>query len=128
MATEHDLGGHPRLAAFLRRYWVVGLTVAVVTVLHYNTAIHIHAAHGIYRRLYYFPIILAGIRGGTRGGVAASLLVCALYIPHAFGLIGFDPAQTVEKVLEMVLYLAVGLLTGVLAGRIAAARDRQART
>ena len=117
-----------RLVRFLRRYWVVLVTVALVTLLHYNTAIHIHALHGIYRRLYYFPIILAAFRGGTRGGVLAALLVCALYIPHAFGLIGFDPAHTVEKVLEMVLYLAVGLLTGVLTSRIAAARDRQART
>lgn len=117
-----------RLVRFLRRYWVVLVAVALVTLLHYNTAIHIHALHGIYRRLYYFPIILAAFRGGTRGGVLAALLVCALYIPHAFGLIGFDPAHTVEKVLEMVLYLAVGLLTGVLTSRIAAARDRQART
>ena len=117
-----------RFAAFLHRYRVVLAAVAVVTFLHYNTAIHIHAAHGIYRRLYYFPIILAAFRGGITGGAGAALLVCALYIPHAFGLIGFDPAHTVEKVLEMVLYLAVGLLTGLLTARIARARDRQART
>jgi two-component system sensor histidine kinase HydH len=115
-------------AALLRRYWVPALAIAIVTALHYNTAIHIHAAHGIYRRLYYFPIILAAFRGGRRGGVGAAVLVCALYVPHAFGLIGFDPAHTVEKVLEMVLYLAVGLLTGTLTERIAAARDRQAAT
>ncbi len=117
-----------RLRRFLHRYWVVAVAVAVVTVLHYNTAIHWHAAHGIYRRLYYFPIILAAFRGGVRGGVGAAVLVCALYIPHAFGLIGFDPAGTVEKTLEMVLYLAVGLLTGTLTARIAAAGERQART
>ena len=116
------------LGIFLRRYWIVLTGIAVVTALHYNTAIHIHEAHGIYRRLYYFPIILAGFRGGTRGGLMAALLVCALYIPHAFGLIGFDPAYTLEKILEMVLYVAIGLLTGVLTGRINRARDRQART
>jgi len=117
-----------RLANLVRRYWLALAVTVLVTVLHYNTAMHIHAAHGIYRRLYYFPIIVAAFRGGVAGGVGAALLVCALYVPHAFGLIGFDPANSVEKVLEMVLYLAVGLLTGTLTGRIAAARDHQART
>ena len=41
----------------------------------------------------------------------AALLVIALYVPDAFGLIGFDPGTTVEKILEMLLYLLVGLLT-----------------
>lgn len=117
-----------RILRTTRRYQVVLLAVAVVTALHYTTAIHIHEAHGIYRRLYYFPIILAGFLGGLRGGLLVALLVCALYIPHAFGAIGFDPAHSVEKILEMVLYLAVGLLTGILTGRINRARDRQAYT
>ncbi len=112
----------------LRRYRWVALMVIVITALHYNTAMHIHEAHGIYRRLYYFPIILAGFRGGTRGGVLAALIVCTLYIPHAFGFIGFDPAHSLEKILEMLLYLAVGLLTGVLTGRINRVRDRQILT
>ncbi|MCP4571081.1 MAG: sensor histidine kinase [bacterium] len=110
----------------LRRYRWIALMVILITALHYNTAMHIHEAHGIYRRLYYFPIILAGFRGGARGGFLAALAVCALYIPHAFGFIGFDPAHAVEKILEMVLYVAVGLLTGILTGRINRARDRQA--
>jgi len=112
----------------LRLYWLVFAMIAVISLLHYNTHWHIHALHGIYRRLYYFPIILAAFRGGPVGGVSAALLVIALYVPHAFGLIGFDPGTTVEKILEMLLYLLVGLLTGSLVARINAARDRQKRT
>jgi signal transduction histidine kinase len=112
----------------LRRYRAALALIVLITALHYNTSFHIHEAHGIYRRLYYLPIILAGFRGGVRGGLGAALLVCALYIPHAFGLIGFDPAHALEKSLEMVLYVAVVLLTGVLTGRINRARDRQAST
>ena len=115
-------------ADYLKRYWLAYLMIVVISLLHYNTAWHIHALHGIYRRLYYFPIILAAFRGGTRGGLLAALFVIALYVPHAFGLIGFDPGTTVEKILEMALYLAVGLLTGTLVARINRARDRQART
>jgi signal transduction histidine kinase len=112
----------------LRRYWLVITMIAVISLLHYNTHMHIHALHGIYRRLYYFPIILAAFRGGPAGGVGAALLVIALYVPHAFGLIGFDPGTTVEKILEMLLYLLVGLLTGTLVARINAVRDHQKRT
>jgi two-component system, NtrC family, sensor histidine kinase HydH len=130
-ASKRNTGTTGTLAAvvaFWRQYRTPLLLVALVTMLHYNTAIHIHAAHGIYRRLYYFPIILAAFRGGTRGGLGASVLVIALYIPHAMGLIGFDPANPVEKTLEMVLYVAVGLLSGILVSRINAARDGLAKT
>ncbi|HOX25588.1 MAG TPA: ATP-binding protein [Candidatus Krumholzibacteria bacterium] len=109
---------------FGRTYGLVALMVLVVTLMHYNTAIHIHAAHGIYRRLYYFPIIVAAFRGGRRAGWWTAVAVCLLYIPHAFGLIGFDPAPALEKVLEMVLYLAVGLVTGLLEDRGRRVRDR----
>ncbi len=101
----------------LSRFGIILLMVALVTLMHYNTAMHIHAAHGIYRRLYYFPIIIAAFRGGRRAGLLTALLTCVVYIPHAFGLIGFDPAPTLEKVLEMILYLAVGLVCGVLVDR-----------
>ena len=107
----------------LRSYVLVALMVAVVTTMHYSTAMHIHAAHGIYRRLYYFPIIIAAFAGGRRAGLLTAMAVCALYIPHAFGAIGFDPAPTLEKVLEMILYLAVGLVTGVLEDRERRTRD-----
>jgi signal transduction histidine kinase len=104
----------PRLA---RTYGLVALMVVVVTLMHYNTAMHIHAAHGIYRRLYYFPIIVAAFHGGRRAGLFTALAICLLYIPHAFGFIGHDPAPTLEKVLEMMLYLAVGLVAGTLVDR-----------
>jgi len=112
----------------LRRYWLAVLLIAIISLLHYNTHWHIHALHGIYRRLYYFPIILAAFRGGRLGGVLAAMLVIALYVPHAFGYIGFDPGTTVEKILEMLLYLLVGLLTGTLVSRINAARDHLKQT
>jgi len=104
------------------QYIAVGAMVIVVTLLHYITQVHIHEAHGIYRRLYYFPIIFAAFLGGWRAGLVTSLVICVLYIPHAFGWIGFDPAPTLEKILEMVLYVAVGLVTGTLVSRETATR------
>jgi signal transduction histidine kinase len=102
--------------------------VILVTIMHYSTAMHIHEAHGIYRRLYYFPIIIAAFRGGLRAGVVTAAAVCVVYVPHAFGLIGFDPAPALEKSLEMILYLAVGSLSGLLVDRERAARNDLAAT
>ncbi len=116
------------MPVILRRYGVVALMVLVITLMHYNTAMHIHAAHGIYRRLYYFPIIIAAFRGGQQAGWWTAVIICLVYIPHAFGLIGFDPGSTLEKVLEMALYLAVGLVTGVLEDRERRTREALART
>lgn len=130
MAQEAGQNPHPNRAArrLLARHWLTLLLVALITLAHYNTAFHIHALHGIYRRLYYFPIILAAFRGGARGGLGYAVLVCAVYLPHAMGLIGFDPGTPVEKGLEMALYLAVGLLSGTLVSRINAAGRRLEQT
>jgi signal transduction histidine kinase len=106
----------------------IALMIVAVSLMHYSTAMHIHQAHGIYRRLYYFPILLAAFRYGRRGGLGAALATCAFYAPHAFGLIGYDPAATLEKSLEMALYFAVGLVAGVLVDREHATQQRLRRT
>jgi signal transduction histidine kinase len=112
----------------IERPGTVALMIVAVSLMHYSTAMHIHEAHGIYRRLYYFPILVAAFRYGRRGGLLAALATCAFYAPHAFGLIGFDPAATLEKSLEMVLYFAVGLVAGVLVDREHATQRRLRRT
>ena len=137
MTTTADQGNNTA-GEFLRKYGLALAMILVISALHYLTphgggpehAGHAGSApwwanlHGIYRRLYYFPIILAAFRGGPRGGELAALLVIALYIPHATGRIGHDPGSPTEKFLEMGLYLGVGMVTGILVGRINAARIR----
>ncbi len=118
----------PPLWRRLEKPGTVAAMIVGVSLLHYSTAMHIHEAHGIYRRLYYFPIILAAFRYGARGGLAAAFATCAFYAPHAFGLIGFDPAFTLEKSLEMALYFAVGLVSGVLVDREHATQRQLRRT
>lgn len=129
--------------ALIKQYWLVLLLVALVSTLHYITPHGGHgsheghvmeassnfnwnaAFHGIYRRLYYFPIILAAFRGGTRGGLGAALLVVAIYLPHAFAkewgidqVIMADPGMLAEKILEILLYLSMGLVAGLLTERL----------
>ena len=100
------------------RYAVVYGIIALISVLHYATGVHAHQLHDIYRRLYYLPIILAAFLGGFRGGLAAAIVVCVVYFPHAFGHISHDPGANTEKILEMLLYLAVGAITGSLVSNL----------
>jgi signal transduction histidine kinase len=110
------------------RYLPIAVLIAAVSALHYGTDPSAHRLHDIYRRLYYLPIILAAFAGGVRGGVVASLAVCVVYWPHAFGHITHDPGRPVEKILEMVLYVVVGVVTGLLVDREAATKSRLLET
>ena len=137
--------GSPRFL-YIKQYWLVMLLIGFVSTLHYITPHGNHgsgsehaghvmdasksfdwnaAFHGIYRRLYYFPIILAAFRGGMRGGLGAALLVVIIYLPHAFAVewgldrwVMADPGMLAEKILEILLYLAMGLLAGQLVERL----------
>jgi len=101
-----------------RTAWLIAIAfgIAVITTLHYTTA-HEHGAspHHLYRRLYYVPILAAAFGFGLRGGLAAAGVTIALYVPHAFGFSWVhhaDPASTVDKVAEMLLYVGIGGLAG----------------
>lgn len=127
---------------FVRRYGAALAAIGVITALHYLTphgGVHDHSTHttsypwyvnmhGIYRRLYYLPIIFAAFRGGLRGGLGSAVLVVTLYVPHALGLIGHDPGTGIEKFLEILLYLGVGLLSGGLVERLNLARRHLQQT
>jgi signal transduction histidine kinase len=113
---------------WLRGHWrdiVIYLAIAAISVLHYLAPSHKHHLHDIYRRLYYLPIIFAAFAHGWTGGLIAAAVVVALYVPHAFhllGIISHDPALPLQKVLEMVLYFAVGGITGSLVSRLKGAQ------
>lgn len=97
--------------------WVAAIFIVAVTVVHYITDSHAVAFHNVYRRLYYIPIVLAAFSHGLKGGVGAAVLASVLYIPHAFLMTHADPSPAIDKVLEMVLYVAIGGLTGWLVNR-----------
>lgn len=93
------------------------VAVAVIGVLHFSTPWT--AAHWIYilQRLYYIPIVLAGLSMGWRGGLAVALLSGIAFM------IGTPPIWTVSKVdvldqcLETCIFCLVGGVAGVLTDR-----------
>jgi two-component system, NtrC family, sensor histidine kinase HydH len=108
------------------------LPVLTITAAHFGTPGTSEWLHDVLRRLYYIPIIVGAFLFGLRGGLLTSLVVSALYFPHAFwmtgphahhhGMIHADPTGTANKVLELVLYNVVALVTGLLVEREQRAR------
>jgi signal transduction histidine kinase len=100
----------------------------VITVLHYRTGAHLAWGHDVLRRLYYLPILFAAFAGGLRGGVTVSVFASLVYLPHAFtSLLVQDPADALEKGLEIILYNTVAVVAGLLVDRERRERDRQER-
>jgi signal transduction histidine kinase len=91
--------------------------IAVITAVHFGTHPDQGWIHGVLRRIYYLPIILAAFRLGLVGGISAALVTTIAYLPHAFATTHHhDPAPWLEKALEIVLYNVVGVVAGYLAG------------
>ena len=91
--------------------------IALITTVHSLTDMTHVAFHNVYRRLYYIPILIMCFSHGLRGGLVSATLTSAAYAPHAFFMMHRDPSPTVDKILEIVLYLIIGGLTGGLVSR-----------
>jgi len=93
---------------------LISLSIVVITIFHYLTPAPNPLLHGIYRRLYYLPIILAAIHYGLKGGLTASVVISIIYLPHVFEKWGDIPLQTFEALFEILIYNLVGFVTGYL--------------
>ncbi len=112
------LGSRPLLA--------VWLPLLAITLLHYASPAAYPWIHDVARRLYYLPIISAAFFAGVRGGMALALGVIVIYLPHAFAHWSYsDPGSSIEKILEMALYVVVGVVTGLVVDRERKERLRQ---
>lgn len=113
---------------FIKKYWLIYILLAVITVLHYSHESHLHELHGVYRLFFFLPIILGGFRGGKLGGLMISLLVAAAFYPHAFMVTCAACGSTMDKLIELALYFGVGLLTGTLSDHLKNARTDLEKT
>ncbi|MBI5342626.1 MAG: sensor histidine kinase, partial [Deltaproteobacteria bacterium] len=98
----------------------------VLTILHYRTPSHHGWVHDVLRRLYYLPILFAAFTEGVRGGISLSVFASLIYFPHAFTLlVSRDPADALEKGLEILLYNIVAVVAGLLVDRERREREKQ---
>ncbi|RLB73664.1 MAG: sensor histidine kinase, partial [Deltaproteobacteria bacterium] len=63
---------------------VILFLVLVLALFHYLTGIEQSPYYGFYCRLYYLPIVLAGLWFCLRGGLLVAVLVSILFAPHIF--------------------------------------------
>ena len=100
----------------------------VITVFHYRVPTHHGWVHDVLRRLYYLPILFAAFSEGVRGGISLSVFASFIYFPHAFiSLVSRDPADALEKGLEILLYNIVAVVAGLLVDREHREREKQER-
>lgn len=100
----------------------------VVTLSHYLVNPHAGAVHDLLQRLYFLPVVLAGLWFGWRGGLLTAVLISVAYFPHAYH--GWHGPQSLFfRMSEIAMYHVIGGLTGVLSSKIKAAlaAERSAR-
>ena len=96
------------------RICIVACLVVGISVLNYFTYQDSHYFHVFYRGLFFLPVMLASFWFGLRGGLAASLTICMLYIPYVlrrwqdFSVMDFD------RIIDLALYNLVALVMGIL--------------
>ncbi|MBN1350314.1 sensor histidine kinase [candidate division KSB1 bacterium] len=101
----------------IRWHILIGVLIIMVVLLHYFTPVHLHHLHELYRALFYLPIILAAFRFQLKGGIASSVCIILIYLPHVIYQWGGDFLFNFSRFLEMVMYLVVGMVAGFLAQR-----------
>lgn len=113
--------------------WSAIAGIVAITVLHYGThgGVGNIDTHTLFRRMYYLPIAMLAVIHGLKGAWSG-VVVAILYIPHAFlgnashrlGVhLHADPAPTVEKLADVVLYIAIGILVGLAVDRARHAQE-----
>jgi len=103
-------------AAFMRAAGIVAVTAGIGT-LHYLTPDEPFEVHYVLQRLFYAPVVYAGIRFGWQGGLAAGMLSGLAYLPQIMAFWRIDPRFSVNQYIEVMLFCVVGTVTGLLATR-----------
>ena len=109
-------------------YFIIGLFVVAVSVLHYSTPVSLHPLHEVYKVLYFIPILLAAFGFGLRGGLLCAGIVTVLYLPHVMFQWGGLLLMNISRFLMILLYLIIGGLTGYLWQREKEERQRYQQT
>jgi two-component system sensor histidine kinase HydH len=97
-----------------RSFLAIAITFTLATVALYLTPDELEHWHYILQRLFYFPIIVAGLTLGWRGGAVISVLSSVVYLLRHETLGPFD---WIDRDLEATMFCLVGVLTGVLSER-----------
>src|SRR3954470_18918142 len=104
------------MAAIASQWRIIGIAVglSVIALAQALTPDDLLHWHYVFQRLFYFPLIFAGLIFGWRGGVATAVVAALTYLTHTEKK---DPFDLVDRWLEAGMFCLVGTLTGVLSDR-----------
>lgn len=93
---------------------LIGISITIITFLHYFTISTKWDIHEFYRRLYYVPIILSAFKFRLKGGIITPMIIGILYAPHLFIYFGEIDIAILNQFLEIIMFTIVGVITGFL--------------
>lgn len=94
---------------------VIGLAIAILTLIHYTNYHYEVDYHILLQFAYYLPVIYAAMRFGPVGGIISSFVITLLFIPLMVHMQGaLTPAAKYTQWVEVALINIIGWLTGFL--------------
>ncbi|MEZ5352902.1 MAG: ATP-binding protein [Bryobacteraceae bacterium] len=99
------------------RFALIAAGIVLASAGHYLTPPDVLLWHNIFQRLYYLPIVLAGITFGWVGGLAVAACSSICYIPHIIMAWQDNVDYRANQFAELVVFFLVGGVTGLLADR-----------
>jgi signal transduction histidine kinase len=98
---------------------VIAGAIVVISVVHYLYLfpVRMSVTRELVSRGYFFPIILAALWFGLRGGVLAPLIISLICLPYSIIAKGQHRVFFYDEVLQMFLFILVGSIVGLLKDR-----------
>lgn len=99
--------------------WLIAGSIAAISVVHYLYLfpVRLSVTRELVGRAYFFPIILAALWFGLRGGISAPLIVSVICLPYSIIARGQHRVYFYDEVLQLFLFILVGVIVGILRDR-----------
>jgi signal transduction histidine kinase len=102
-----------------RKIKLIAGAIVVISVVHYLYLfpVRMSVTRELVSRAYFFPIILAALWFGLKGGVLAPVTISVICLPYSIIAKGQHRVFFYDEVLQMFLFLLVGAIVGILKDR-----------
>lgn len=100
----------------MRAFGVIAAIAGIGTV-HYFTPDSMLQLHYLIQRLFYVPVVYAGLYFGWRGGLFAAILAGLAYLQQILATWRLHPSYSINQCAEVALFFVAGTVAGLLADR-----------